>query len=287
VTILSPALYLLFSRELAHVRSGAPPSALVVSAAVVVAAFPVYLYFNFSGYMDVVIGVARFLRLELPENFRQPFLAEGFIEFWNRWHITLSTWIKTYVYSPLLLSAMRRFPSPNAQAWLGVGCYFVAFFIIGVWHGRTSEFIFFGVLLGLGVSINKLYQIAMTKRLGRKRYVQLCATRLYAACSRALTFTWFAVASAWFWGTWGQLHALYATLRPAGALAAVALIYVSCGIVIEVLKVLTHSWLAWLERDWPAWNYVRLSWITALFVATLSVAVVLNAPAPHIVYKAF
>ena len=63
--------------------------------------YPFFLYANFSGYIDIVVAVARLMRVRLPENFDRPFSASSFIEFWSRWHITLSNWLKTYVYNPL------------------------------------------------------------------------------------------------------------------------------------------------------------------------------------------
>jgi alginate O-acetyltransferase complex protein AlgI len=113
-------------------------------------AYPLFLYANFSGYIDIVIALARLMRIRLPENFDRPFSASSFLDFWNRWHITLSTWLKTYVYNPLLLALMRRISSLSLQPFLGVLCFFVTFFLIGVWHGRTSEYIVFGILQGGG-----------------------------------------------------------------------------------------------------------------------------------------
>jgi hypothetical protein len=87
---------------------------------VVVAPYPFYLYCNFSGYTDVVIGIARFLRIKLPENFDRPFSSLNFLEFWSRWHMTLSNWLKTYVYYPLLMTLMRKFLSRTIEPFLGV-----------------------------------------------------------------------------------------------------------------------------------------------------------------------
>src|SRR5439155_866231 len=67
-------------------------------AMVAAATYPLYLYCNFSGYIDIVIGIARLLGISLPENFNRPFASDNFVTFWSRWHITLSTWLKTYVY---------------------------------------------------------------------------------------------------------------------------------------------------------------------------------------------
>ena len=68
------------------------------------------------------------MRIQLPENFNWPFSAASFLDFWNRWHITLSKWLKNYVYTPLLVALMRRIPSPSMEPLLGVVCFFVTFF---------------------------------------------------------------------------------------------------------------------------------------------------------------
>jgi alginate O-acetyltransferase complex protein AlgI len=135
----------------------------------VVGIYPLYLFFNFSGYTDVVIGTARFLRIELPENFDRPFSSGNFIQFWSRWHITLSNWLKTYVYNPLMMLMMARITAPRVAPYLAVFAFFVTFFLVGLWHGQTSEFLFFGFLQGGGVAANKLYQELMAGKMGRTR----------------------------------------------------------------------------------------------------------------------
>ena len=141
-----------------------------------------------------------------------PFSAASFIEFWGRWHITLSNWVKTYVYTPLVKALMSKFPDRRVEPLLGVIGFFVAFFVMGAWHGPTSEFLFYGLLLGGGVALNKLFQLAMSKTLGRKRYRALDENQLYVAFCRGLTFTYFAFALIWFSFSWAQLHRLAAAL---------------------------------------------------------------------------
>ena len=289
VSAISPLLGYLHERAVGWAAMQSALGFRVADAALILAIFPVFLYINFSGYMDFVIGVARFMRLELPENFNRPFVSAGFIEFWGRWHMTLSNWLKTYVYSPLLLNLMRRFPSPRVEPFLGVLTYFVTFFLIGLWHGPTSMFIVYGVLLGLGVSVNKLYQILMIRRMGRARYRTLCAGPLYAALSRGLTFVWFAFSMLWFWSTWPQLGKLVAELGPAAIVAGIA--------VVLGVSALALTGLKYVEERLPQFTagggsvltsrYVRTAWCTVLAVLVISITVALNAPAPHIVYKAF
>ena len=73
-----------------------------------------YLYYNFSGYMDIVIGIGRLLGQNLPENFNRPFAARNIFEFWSRWHMTLSEWFKTYVFNPLMRFLADRVAAPAA-----------------------------------------------------------------------------------------------------------------------------------------------------------------------------
>ena len=180
----------------------------VFTAVLIVAIYPLYIYCNFSGYIDIVIGIARFLRFQMPENFNRPFSSQNYIIFWSRWHITLSSWLQTYVFLPLMLGSIRSWPSRALEPLLNVFALFVTFFLVGLWHGQTSSFIFFGLLLGLGVSLTKLYQVLMAKCIGPARYAAIGKYWLYNAAARGLTYTWCALTMLWFWSNWAQLGSL-------------------------------------------------------------------------------
>jgi len=289
VAALSPLFGRLQDVALAGVVPGLSFADRTAHAALLLIVFPLYLYVNFSGYCDVVIGAARFLRLELPENFDRPFRARGFIELWSRWHITLSHWLKTYVYSPLFLALMRRFPSREAEPWFGVGAYFVTFFIIGLWHGQTATFAFFGVLLGLGVSVNKGYQIVATRRLGRSGYRALCGQPVYASLSRGLTFFWFAFSVLWFWSSWSELGRVAATLGTgAVVLGCLGTVAVAAPVLFTLDALAAHlAAPRMLARRIVASPYLRTAFATTLAVTVVSVEILLRAPAPHIVYRGF
>lgn len=261
----------------------------VLYCAVIGAIYPLFLYANFSGYTDFVIGCARLFRIRLPENFHHPFIAENFIAFWSRWHITLSNWLKVYVYTPFLMTAMRRIPSPAIEPYLAVAAYFVTFFLVGAWHGQTSMFLFFGVLQGGGVAMNKLYQVAMVKRLSRKGYKKLSAEPWYRVFCRALTFTWFAFTLLWFWSTWGQLDQF---IQQAGWPA------VACGWALVLLVAMPALSLLRAVQGpiearkvdpaaVPASRYWRTALSTALLIILIGTTVLLNGPAPDVVYKTF
>ena len=184
---------------------------------VAAASYTAYLYYNFSGYMDIVIGVGWLLGQKLPENFDRPFIARNFLEFWQRWHMTLSLWFKAYVFTPLMMQMVRLFPSPSATAAIGIFCFFVTFLLMGIWHGSTTVFVIYGLLMGLGASVNKLWQVAANARLGKKTYRMLQEHWLYADLSRGLTFAYFTMALTCLWVTdLGQFVLLATRLGLAG-----------------------------------------------------------------------
>ena len=108
------------------------------------------LYGDFSGYTDIARGSAKLFGFELPINFRRPFNSTGPIDFWDKWHITLSTWIRDYVYIPLGGSRYGRVRS-YFNLWF-------AFLLTGIWHGAGWTFVIFGVWHATTVSINRIWR---------------------------------------------------------------------------------------------------------------------------------
>jgi D-alanyl-lipoteichoic acid acyltransferase DltB (MBOAT superfamily) len=289
VAIVSMILAHFKQQALDSLALAQPSDGRLLDGIIIAAIYPIYLYFNFSGYVDVVIGVARFFGIALPENFDRPFTSTNFINFWSRWHITLSSWLKTYVYNPLLMMLMNRFPSRKIEPYLGVLAFFVTFFLVGAWHGQTSMFLFFGLLQGGGVSVNKLYQIAMTRRLGKKRFIALGNQPFYAACMRGLTFTFFAFSLFWFWSTWTQMGSIITALGWSTVVLVWLIVFVAATIVLTL-----GQWaragamkLGSPEHPLSLSHYTRTAWSTALIVITVLTLVISNSPAPDIVYKTF
>jgi alginate O-acetyltransferase complex protein AlgI len=288
VNVLAPLLLSVQDAALEKLQNSTP-SQTFVSALLLAVLYPFFLYCNFSGYIDIVIALARLMRVRLPENFDRPFSASSFIDFWNRWHITLSTWLKTYVFNPLLLALMRRVSSPAMHPFLGVFCFFVTFFLIGVWHGRTSEFVVFGVLQGAGVAINKLWQLRVTSVIGRNGYKNLSSNPIYVALGRGLTFSWFAFTLFWFWANWHQIDTVFGALSVAQWLGVWSLIWLSAAVVLTIWEKLRAMMLAMTAFDKPliTSRYVRVVCVTALALTSVVFTVLLNQPAPVIVYKTF
>jgi len=128
--------------------------------------FPAYVYFNFAGYCDIVIAGAALAGLRLPENFQRPYLARNMIDFWTRWHRSLTFWIRDYVFTPAYVALARRQPARASE--LALVCYFVALFLAGVWHGASWNFVVFGTLHGAGVCAVKVWERWIVARRGRQ-----------------------------------------------------------------------------------------------------------------------
>ena len=118
--------------------------------------FKFQIYGDFSGYSDVAIGCGRLLGYELPENFRSPFKATSFSDYWRRWHITLGSWFRDYVYFPLY-SALRG-GSGGPSLALGNLSAFVTWTLIGLWHGAAWTFVIWGSLHALCLIAERIYK---------------------------------------------------------------------------------------------------------------------------------
>jgi D-alanyl-lipoteichoic acid acyltransferase DltB (MBOAT superfamily) len=289
VNVLSTLLHMIQEDSLAQMQQPFPLPLRLSAAYRLAVVYPFFLYANFSGYIDIVIALARLMRVRLPENFDRPFSACSFIDFWNRWHITLSTWLKTYVYNPLLVALMRRVSSLAMQPFLGVLCFFVTFFLVGIWHGRTSEFVLFGVLQGGGVAVNKLWQLELTHTLGGKSYKTLAKNPVYNSLARGLTFSWFAFTLFWFWANWKQIGRVFAALSAAEWAGVWLAIWLCATAVLELWEWLRAALLSIKTTEGPLLTsrYARVVYATALGLAALVMAILLGQPAPVLVYKMF
>jgi len=289
VNVLAMVFNIVREDALAQLFQPLPLSFKLYAAFKLSVVYPFFLYANFSGYIDIVIALARLMRVRLPENFDRPFSASSFIDFWNRWHITLSTWLKTYVYNPLLVTLMRRVSSVALQPMLGVFCFFVTFFLIGIWHGRTSEFVVYGLLLGGGISINKLWQLGLVRACGRQGYKALAGNPAYVAFGRGLTFSWFALSLFWLWANWAQINRLFTALGPIEWLGVWLAIWLCATAVLAFWEWLRAALLSVQLAGNPMLmhRYARVVYATALGLAALVMTVLLSQPAPDLVYKAF
>jgi alginate O-acetyltransferase complex protein AlgI len=124
-----------------------------------VVCFTLQIYFDFSAYSDMAIGLARMFGFQLLENFNMPYIATSFTDFWRRWHISLSSWIREYLY--FSLGGSRKGPSRMYfNLWL-------CFLISGLWHGANWTFVLWGAYNGVFLILDKLFWLEFSKRLPR------------------------------------------------------------------------------------------------------------------------
>jgi alginate O-acetyltransferase complex protein AlgI len=244
-----------------------------------------FLYANFSGYTDMAIAVGRLFGVVLPENFNRPFMASNFQDFWSRWHITLSEWFKVYFFNPLLKALMIRVPSAAAVPYLGVLALFVTFVVLGFWHGSSWEYLLTGALLGVGISLNKLYQVEMTKRLGKKRYQALTKRSDYAWLSRGLTLAWVSLALTPFWIPVSGIGTLLAHAGVQGFVLGIAAMTVAFAVPLFVI---VRAWSLVAPRGEGLVRSVPLRIAAAAgLMLVLAFAVPLLNSSADFVYQAF
>lgn len=150
--------------------------------------YPIFLYFNFSGYCDAVIGAARVLGMKHQENFDRPFLARDMIDFWNRWHISLTNWFRDYVFMTSYKWVAERWPSRAQTA--GYFLLFLALFLAGLWHGPAKNFVAFGFIQGAGVAVSRWYGDVLKRKLGRDGLQEYLANRWIRWAAIAVTLNY-------------------------------------------------------------------------------------------------
>lgn len=135
-------------------------------------AYTFQIYFDFSGYTDMAIGLGLLLGFKLPENFNNPYISGSITEFWKRWHITLSTWLRDYVFLPLAYSISRALPKEKylnlrADKVIYLIATSVTFLLCGFWHGAAWTFILWGVYQGIFLILDRLFLLKYLKKAGK------------------------------------------------------------------------------------------------------------------------
>ena len=142
-------------------RGGSEDSVLFVWTYIV--AYALHLYFDFSGYSDMAIGLGRIFGFRFLENFNYPYISKSITEFWRRWHISLGSWFRDYVYIPMGGSRVSKLRF--------VRNIFVVWMLTGFWHGAGWTFVLWGLYFGVLLLLEKLFLGKILERLGVFRHV--------------------------------------------------------------------------------------------------------------------
>ena len=175
--------------------------------------FYLYLYLNFSGFCDMAIGAAGLMGIPVPENFDNPMVARNMKEFWNRWHITLSVWMRDMVFSPLSKFLVRVMGVRLADHAIALTIT-VVFLLVGIWHGVGWNFVAFGAAQSLGVVTVHYYTIFLKRRLGRDGFKAYNENTWIRAVAVSLTFCYFAMSLVFFACTFDQIGQIFKVLKP-------------------------------------------------------------------------
>jgi alginate O-acetyltransferase complex protein AlgI len=211
------------------------------------------IYADFAGYSDIAIGSARLLGFELPENFRHPYLADSPSDFWRRWHITLSTWLRDYLYIPLGGSRGSSFATAlTLVVTMGLG---------GLWHGASWNFVLWGLWHGVLLILTRSWRDRPVD--GWRRVLRILLTFSLVTAGWTLFRT---AGASEFAALWGQMiwpNAGYAWFPP---------------LPLVALALLLIEHLVWSSRHRELLSLPADRWQTPWLVGLAIAALVLFAP---------
>lgn len=167
--------------------------------------YSLYIYFNFSGYSDIAIGTAYLMGIKTPENFNNPYLSTSLSQFWRKWHITFSLFLKIYVFKPILFVLNNWFPRASRLTITMTG-YIFTFLVCGLWHGSTLNFVYWGLWHGAGLAVNKYWNTI------NQRHNLLSETMIYNLLSVVITFFFVTVGWMFFNYNPDQLMTIFSKL---------------------------------------------------------------------------
>jgi alginate O-acetyltransferase complex protein AlgI len=254
--------------------------------------YTLQIYFDFSGYSDMAIGVARMLGLVLPLNFFSPLRSTSISELWRRWHMTLSRFVRVYVYQPLSIPLTRFASQQDYGKWttMAVSVFLPAFLsmlIIGAWHGPNWTYLLFGAMQGAYIITDEIHT-ALTRKRRRKKP----DTRTAVFCYGLLTLLAFAAAAVPFrsetiddayriFGGMAGLHGLGLTQKWSAFFApngnGMMLLMVILGLLIVYLLPNTEQIMDKVHPalEWERWRMVdpaRLSFTFRFAPAEIALA---------------
>jgi alginate O-acetyltransferase complex protein AlgI len=234
------------------------------------AAYTLQIYYDFSGYSDMAIGIGRMLGLSFLENFDYPYIAQSVTEFWRRWHISLSRWFRDYLYVPL--GGNRKGPSRTYANLV------VVFFLCGLWHGASYTFVFWGLYHGAFLVLERVGLGALLSRVPRPiRHAYLLLVVMvgwvfFRTDTLATAWTFLRAMAGQASGT-GKVVRLEHFLHGDVRLAAIAAVVGSA----PLLPLISRLRAGFAEAPGPRWTALRVGWDVTAFVATALVLVASSA----------
>jgi hypothetical protein len=258
----------------------------LVAAWIGALAYTFQIYFDFSGYSDMALGIARIFGVVLPMNFNSPLKASSIVEFWSRWHITLTRFLTTHVYTPMVLGLTRRRMARGLPVLRGRNTRLSAIVVLiglptvftmtlsGFWHGVGFQFIVWGLLHGLMLTVNQAWRTV------RPRF-----WRHQASYDRVMGPVGFVL-------TFGAVVVTFVFFRASSVPTAMAILRGMAGLngvtVPHAIGARLGAFGQWLEQsgvtyDWSSGSQfiAGLAWLAVLFVVVTLMPNSLELLSPH------
>ncbi|HZK08259.1 MAG TPA: MBOAT family protein [Bacteroidales bacterium] len=239
-----------------------------------VVAYSFQIYYDFSGYSDMAIGIGRMIGFKFPENFNNPYISQSITEFWRRWHITLGRWMRDYLYIPLggsRVSALRMY----FNLW-------VVFLISGLWHGAAWNFVVWGAFHGLFLVADRMFLLRVLKAVGKvpaiviTYFITLIGWVLFRAASLADAFAYLGRMFAFDGGSSTiTIENEFVFMMIVGALFA----------FIAVLPHVEKSWMNLLTRQKKNLPMVLMTVVALLFLMVCIAAITSSSFNPFIYFR--
>lgn len=209
-----------------------------------------YLYTDFSGYTDIALGIAALFGIHLTNNFNRPFFAKNVSDFWRRWHISLSSWCNDYIFKTIIFKRRRW------GKWASVYGVFIAFLVIGIWHGPNWTFVMIGLLQGIAINyefFTKRKRLQIGSKLPKflNDTLSIIITYLFASFSQIFFFSENLKASMYFIGhmfDFGDLRLIGNNLGLEHRNVLIALIGVVIILIIEYIEESGYRFVERIER---------------------------------------
>ena len=166
--------------------------------------FALWLYIDFSAYTDIVVGVGKLMGVHTPENFNNPYFARNIMEFWERWHITLSLFIRRNLFIPIQMALIRKTRGKHVL-WVASVSFLLSFTFCGLWHGLTWAFLLWGICHAFGLILCNLYKASLKRLCTVKQYEHYQQSLLIHAIAVLVTFEFFAFTMYLAFKPWGEI----------------------------------------------------------------------------------
>lgn len=223
--------------------------------------YTMQIYCDFSGYSDMAIGLAMIMGFKLAKNFDFPYRSSNLTEFWHRWHISLSTWLRDYVYIPL--GGNRK---GTARTYIN---NFLTMLIGGLWHGAAWKFVFWGAMHGVGLAVHKACKPWLS-RLPDNWAVRIASWALTMACVSTL---WIYFRAASWSDAWVMIRTVFTDFTPASIIPffeARAMWAAMMAVIIIAHAVPSRLWVQACNA------FVRTNWATKLTIFVIAVQLVIE-----------